>query len=277
MKSILKIFIILIITLSTSACFDNLYNIHINGVAAPVVDGSDVECNPSELFEIESGKTYYTEGLMDLAYSKIVGSKSGIYGYILRLNVFNLLSDEEVDNVNTMHIKRANVTITNNLNNLVAQETITVDYSIFPRSAAVIPLRILNNRDKWQRNPDKPGFMDLTREFFYQNLYDVNKAAEDPDDPNGGLLTPYVIVKVTLEGETLGGFASESDTFEFKINLCVNCLICPINNINCQNDNSFNPLENIDDITYYCPGLTATSVCGMANDQALQCIDLEGN
>jgi len=56
MKSILKIFIILIITLSTSACFDNMYNIHINGVTSPdYSDMESVDCLPEEYLDIEEG------------------------------------------------------------------------------------------------------------------------------------------------------------------------------------------------------------------------------
>jgi len=275
MKSILKIFIILIITLSTSACFDNMYNVHINGVAAPNLSDGEPDCTPEELFEIDGGHVYHTEGIMDLAYSKIVGSKSGIYGYTMKLNVFNLLSDEAKDNVNIVHLKKANITVLNHANNLVEQEVITIDSTISPQGAAVIPIRILSNRNKWQ-NPDALGGIDMTRAFLYQGLYNVDKAANNLEDPNAGLTTPYVKVKVTLEGETLGGVSAVSDTFEFKVNLCINCLICPVNNIHCQDDLSYNPSESMDDITYYCPGSFPNVLCGLAQDTGLMCGSLEG-
>jgi len=207
---------------------------------------------------------------MDLAYSKIAGASSGIYGYILSLNVFNFLSDEEKANVNIVHIKKANVTILNYINNVVEQEVINVDYTISPQGAAVIPLRILSNRNKWQ-NPDATGAIDMTRGFLYQGLYSADKAAENLEDPNAGLTTPYIKVKISLEGETLGGVSAVSDTFEFKIYLCVNCLICPMNNIHCQDDPTYSA-ESIDDLTYYCKGLAPALLCSRAQDIPLYCL-----
>ena len=268
MKFILKALIILMITLSSSACFDNLYQLHINGVVAPTVDGDEIKCTPDDAFEIEGAKTYHTQGLMDLAYTKISGVKSGLYGYYLKLNVFNLLTKDAKDNTNLAHIRKANIKVFNYLNNIIDKETITVDFTVGAETAAVIPVRILSNKAAWHGGAP----IDMTRDFLHVGLYNQDLADQDLDNPNAGLLTPYIMVEVTVEGETLGGVNLLSDVFKFRINLCVNCLICPDNNINCQNDRSYNPGLSPDDMGYYCPGADSYGyLCSMSQDYPIQC------
>jgi hypothetical protein len=268
MRYILRAFIILMITITTSACFDNLYNLQIDGVLAVTI-ADDGTCTYD--YSADGTDTlYHTEGMMDLAYTKLSGSSMGIYGYRITLGVKNLLeiqsSDTANSNVNSIHIRQANVKTYSETGALLDTETINIDFTVSAEGVAVIPLRLFSNKLKWEI--DENGDTIKGRDALYSSFYYASE---------GITTTNHVIVDIQLIGDTLGGEYVTTDHFKYKINLCIDCLLCPINILDtpdttpsCQSPLSLNDacLQN------YNSPLTNGPTCGLYQDapiSAVQC------
>jgi len=222
MKYILKIFIVLMISLSTSACFDNLYHLQISAVQSPdpsKLRSTKPECVYDEI-SMDSYYNSYTEGLFDLEYNKLENNSTHLYGYSMRLVVFNIYSEKAEENINTIQVEKAIVKIYDERNALINQEEIITDFIVTPQNAASIPVRIFNSVPDWEL--DLSGTPDSSIEPLYSYLYDYTTQE---------LSTQYVLVDVVLTGKTLSGVEVQSDHFKFKINLCLGCLnefpLCP--------------------------------------------------
>jgi len=217
MKYILRILIILIIATTTSSCFDNLYNLHVDGVIAPEV--KDDKCIWSYS---EDSNFYYEYGVMDLAYTKLAGASAGKYSYRMFLGVKNLLNSEikttsETNiNINAVKIKNIVVKTYTDQNVLVDTEIINNNSVIYPNTGLPLDISIFTDSRKWEGTPANPG-----RNFLYSSFYD--------NVGGNGLITKYVIVDIVINAETFGGEYASSNHFKYKIDLCVDCLLCSEN------------------------------------------------
>ena len=258
MKYILRILILLVITLTTSSCFDNLYNLQIRGVILP--DSKD--CSSS--YDIGSKNTMLSEeySMMDLAYTKLAGSNTHNYSYLLGLGVVNVLDAQvksrgEVNGyVNSIETKSVVVKTYTDQNVLIDTDVITKDVIIDPKTGAAILIPLFRNVQRWEGD-NRSGY-----------LYDIFY-----DNDGGELLTKYVTVDILINAETLSGEYASSNHFKFKINLCVDCLLCPKNSCTSRPDLGLDSLENsckkrgIDTPTRF------DSYCGRYQDGAPLCID----
>ena len=218
------LFIILfLIMMVFPSCEDSFNSLYIAGVVS--FKGDADKCDLGFSNESGSKSTLLSEGLLDLPYNKLAHVKDGMYGYIMRLGLVNKLPVAESSNVNgninDIHVKKAKVDIYNDAGRKLTTEDLILDTLITSDSIAIVNVRLLNEATYWTKDLTT-GEFDYSKDTWYSLVY-------DPTDKrgNGGLGTSYLIVKVTLEGETLGGEPITSNTFEFKINLCINCLLCP--------------------------------------------------
>lgn len=220
MKYILRIFILLMITLTTSSCFDNLYNLQIRGAILP----DDTDC--SYTYDIGGKNVIFPEdgSMMDLAYTKLAGAYTHNYKYLLGLGVVNVL-DADIKSrsdvnayANSIQTKSIVVKTYTDQNVLVDTDVITKNVTIEPKTGAAILVPLFRNVQKWEGDTG-----DNSRGFLYSSFYD--------NEGGNGLLTKYVTVDIVINAETFSGEYASSNHFKFRVNLCVDCLLCPENNV----------------------------------------------
>jgi len=220
MKYILRIFILLMITLTTSSCFDNLYNLQIRGAILP----SDKDCTYSYDFGSDNVRFIEDGSMMDLAYTKLAGAYTHNYKYLLGLGVVNVLdadvkSRAEVSSyANSIQTKSIVVKTYTDQNVLVDTDVVTKSVVIDPKTGGAILVPLFRNVQKWEGDTG-----DTSRGFLYSSFYD--------NEGGNGLLTKYVTVDIVINAATLGGEYASSNHFKFRVNLCVDCLLCPENNV----------------------------------------------
>ena len=265
MKYILRIFIVLMITLTTSSCFDNLYNLQIQGAILP----SDKDC--SYQYEIDGTNARFLEDgtMMDLAYTKLAGAYTHNYKYLLGLGLINVLDADmksrgEVSGyANSIETKSIVVKTYTDQNVLVDSDVITKNVIIDPKSGGVVLVPLFRNILKWEGETG-----DNSRGFLYSSFYD--------NEGGNGLLTKYVTVDIVINAETLAGEYATSNHFKFRINLCVDCLLCPDKNV--TNDSVCNAPTSLVDSCQQRGVLQPTvfySYCGLHQDTPPLCVQQE--
>ncbi len=266
MKYIFRIFIVLMITLTTSSCFENTVGLQIRGVLWGTEDNDSNVC--SYEFDMEGGTFLSDEGtMMDLAYTKLAGAYTHNYGYTLPIGVINTLPNEmktrsEVGGtVNSIEVKSVVIKVYTDQNVLVDTDVITKSRIVDPQTTSILYIPVFRNVLKWEGDTE-----DTSRNFLYSSLYD--------NDGGNGLLTRYVTVDIFINAETLSGEYASSNHFRFRINLCVDCLLCA------GDPNCTTPTSMVDACTQrqVAPPFTKlASKCWKHQDTVLECLKPDSN
>ena len=247
MKGLYKIAVLLVFLLILSACEDNTQALKIVGAIAP-----DKDC---EYKYDEKGTFFLTEGLFDLSYNKLANNGTGLYGYVLFLGINNILPEEikvrgEVNTyVNNVKIYGFDIKVYNPNNIMIYKEYIQEESFVAMNSTSVVPVRIFRDKNAWEGN-----LGDNSRNVLFLPF-------------TGGKLYDYVTVEIIARAKTLSGETADSDPFNFRINLCIDCLMCPYgydSDVLCDG-----VPETLADA---CGGnLLSRPSCGLAQDRYLTC------
>ena len=258
MKALHKLlFFILLISLGfVYGCRDKEDLLKIYGVIGPEIEEKGI-CK----FEFSDKKTRIKrEGIFDLSYNKLLHSVDKQYGYIVYLGLINTLPDEiEVrsdvsSDINTIKVKGYDINVYNPNHVLVYKEHITKEKIIGPDSNSLETIRLFSDINVWE-GPQN----DESRDTLFTPFY-----------PNGELQYDYVLVEIKAVGETGGGEDIDSDPFIFRINLCVDCLICPY-----EGDG---PRCNEPNTVFDACSHKSIIMCGIVQDYPMECkIESEGD